>query len=122
MPETKIKIYCEEDGEAPLITWLGNQSIKIQNKSIALIDLLAEKGNDLRRPLADILEQGVWELRPLTGKVNPRILYSFVGRQKVLLSHGLIKIGAKIPRKEITRAVKNRRRYLSNPSKHTYRQ
>ena len=92
---------------------------KVQDKCIALIELLAETGHKLRRPHCDFLEQGIYELRARRGNVNYRILYAFVGRNVVLLSHGFFK-ERKVPKKEIYRAIRNLDNYKKDPKTHTY--
>ena len=91
MPKTKVFIYQEKAGKVPLLEWLDGLSSKIRYKCIAAVELLSEKGNELRRPYCDYLEQGIYELRVRRGNVHYRILYAFVGENIVLLSHGCIK-------------------------------
>ena len=91
MPETSIVIYKATNGSAPLIEWLKKRAPKVQDKCIALIELLPSRGHELRRPYADYLDGGVYELRPIVKHVQFRILYCFVGRNVVLLTHGLVK-------------------------------
>lgn len=50
MPETTIRIYRELDGSVPLLEWLDKQPEKVQDKCTALIELLGERGYNLRRP------------------------------------------------------------------------
>jgi hypothetical protein len=50
-----------------------------------------------------------------------RILYFFNGTIAVVVSHGLVKLKA-IPPKAIERAVEHKKQFLSNPSRHTYRE
>ena len=52
---------------------------------------LEGRGHELRRPAADFLRDGVYELRPSYQGVNYRILYFFAGRDIVVVSHGLKK-------------------------------
>lgn len=106
MPETVVLIYQETNGSAPLLEWLDGLPEKAQDKITARIELLAERGHELRRPHCDYLEQQVYELRVRLGRVHYRILYAFVGRDVVLLSHGCTKLGV-VPRTEITQAVRN---------------
>ncbi len=119
MPRTGVRIYREKDGEAPLIEWLDGVGEKARDKCIALIELLAERGYELRRPHCDMLEQGIHELRARHKNMNYRILYGFVGRNAVLLSHGCTKEG-RVPKTEINRAVRNLKNYVENPRDHTY--
>jgi putative component of toxin-antitoxin plasmid stabilization module len=65
------------------------------------------------------LTDGIYELRARVGNVNYRILYSFTGRQIVLLSQGCTK-EKKVPAKEINKAIENLQKYKQNPQAHTY--
>ncbi len=119
MAETEVVIYQEKEGQVPLLDWLDDLPVKVQDKCIVLIERLAEIGHELRRPHCDFLEQGIYELRARHGNVNYRILYAFVGRNVVLLSHGFFK-ERKVPKKEIVRAIRNLNNYKKDPKTHTY--
>jgi hypothetical protein len=43
------------------------------------IERLRDLGHELRRPEADYLRDGIYELRVGLGSVNHRMLYSFTG-------------------------------------------
>jgi len=101
------------------LEWLDSLPAKVRYKCIALIELLTEKGNELRRPYCDLLEQGIFELRARRGNVHYRILYAFVSQNAVLLSHGCTK-EQRVSKTEIDRAVRNRDSYIRNPEAHTY--
>lgn len=116
--KTTVVVYKETDGAVPLRDWLKQQPEKVQDKCLAGIKTLAELGYQLRRPLADYLRDGIYELRTRQGHVNYRILYAFCGKNVVLLSHGLTKEAA-IPPKEIERAIKNLNRYRQTPKIHS---
>ena len=49
-------------------------------RRLASIETLAEFGHALRRPTADFLRDGIYELRIKRGRVNHRILYFFEGK------------------------------------------
>jgi phage-related protein len=119
MPKTTIRIYRESNGSVPLLEWLDEQPEKVQDKFTVLIELLGEKGYDLRRPSCDFLESGIYELRARYLNVQYRILYGFVGKNMVLLSHGCTK-ESEVPKKDIKRAIENRKKYMSHPDVHTY--
>ncbi|RKY06911.1 MAG: type II toxin-antitoxin system RelE/ParE family toxin [Planctomycetota bacterium] len=119
MPKTNIVIYQEKDGTVPLLAWLDGLPGKVQDKCIARIELLKEKGYDLRRPICDSLRDGIYELRAGYKNVNYRILYCFQGKNVVLLSHGCTK-ERKVPGKEIDRAIKNATNYTKDKKAHTY--
>jgi len=85
----------------------------------ARIELLAQFGHELRRPAADYLRDGIYELRAKQGHVQYRILYFFHERKVAILAHSLTKEAA-IPPVEIERAIKRKKLFESNPRKYTY--
>ena len=119
MPQIKVVIYREEDGGSPLLKWLDTLPAKAQDKCRVRIERLKELGHELRRPEADFLRDGVYELRVSIRSVNYRILYFFHGKMCVVLSHGLTKEQI-VPPKEIDRAVERKRKYESDPKRHTW--
>jgi phage-related protein len=78
-----------------------------------------ELGHELRRPEADFLRDGIYELQAKKGRVNYRILYFFHGPQVAILGHALTKEGA-IPNAEIERAMKRKESFTRNPTRHSY--
>ena len=92
---------------------------RVYAKCVARIRLLAQLGHELRRPLADYLEEDIYELRIRRGRVNYRILYFFHGQNIAILTHGLVKEDV-IPRADLTRAIKRKKAFLKDPEKHTY--
>lgn len=78
-------------------------------------------GCELRRPEADILKDGIYELRIRVRRVNYRILYFFHGRGVALLTHGLTKEKA-VPNADVERAIERKRRFTANPEAHTYKE
>lgn len=120
MPETAVYIYAEEDGTSPVLEWLeqlGNKNRRALYACIARVRLLAAMGHELRRPHADMLRDGIYELRARVGKVNYRLLYFFHGKDVAVVAHGLTK-EAKVPVRDIELAVERRQRYERDPSKH----
>ena len=79
--------------------------------------LLATSGHELRRPAADMLREGIYELRPSYASVQYRILYFFHGRDVVVLSHGVTK-QQKVPAVEIERALLRKRLVLEDPQRY----
>ena len=78
---------------------------------------LRELGHELRRPEADLLRDGIYELRASLQGVHYRILYFFHGAVAAVLAHGIVKEGA-VPPKEIDRAIERKKRFEANPAKH----
>jgi phage-related protein len=120
MPKTTVYIYAEENGESPVLDWLKelNQSNnRALDACIARVKLLAMMGHELRRPHADMLRDGIYELRARVGNVNYRLLYFFHGKDIAVVAHGLTK-EAEVPARDIERAIERRRRYEQEPAKH----
>jgi phage-related protein len=120
MPRTELITYKEKSGDVPLLRWLESLPDKVRYKWEARFESLEQFGFELRRPICDYLRDDIYELRLRNGTINYRVLYAFVGRNVVLLSHGFSKEG-KVPDIEINRAIINRRNYLINPSIHTFK-
>lgn len=122
MPRTHVAFYQEADGSAPVVDWfaaLRRTNEKAWAHCRARIELLAQFGYELRRPAADYLRDGVYELRAKQGHVQYRILYFFHARQVAILAHSLTKEDT-VPAVEIERAIKRKKLFEANPRKHTY--
>jgi putative component of toxin-antitoxin plasmid stabilization module len=76
-------------------------------------------GHELRRPEADYLRDGIYELRIKRGHVNYRILYFFHGNVAAVLSHGLVKERT-VPSKEINKAIQRKQKFEQNPERHSW--
>jgi hypothetical protein len=76
-------------------------------------------GHELRRPEADFLRGGIYELRVSFRGVHHRILYFFHGAIAAVVSHGLVKERA-VPPKEIDRAIERKNRFMADSVGHTY--
>lgn len=110
MAQTEIRVFRNAQGACPVVEWLETlrqRAPKAYAKCLARILDLAREGNQLRRPRADYLRDGVRELRIRSGRVNYRILYTFAGRNIALLTHGLTKKAA-VPDSEIELAIQCR--------------
>lgn len=119
MPRTETIIYKERSGRVPLLEWMSKLPRKVRYKWTERFEDLREFGHELRRPISAYLRDEIYELRARRGSVNYRVLYSFVGGNIVLLSHGCSKI-EKVPDVEIDRAISRREAYLSDSVAHTY--
>lgn len=78
----------------------------------AHIELLEEKGPFLERPYADLLEDGIYELRVRFSKGRYRIFYFFWNGNKIVLTHGITKKTRIVPSTEIERAKRYREDWL----------
>lgn len=122
MPETTGYFY-QENGVAPVKEWLQEllrRDRKGFAKCAARLQELFQYGHELRRPAADFLRDGIYELRAKNGHVQYRILYFFHGRNVVILANALIKEGSAVPPVEIERAIRRKCEFLKAPTKHVF--
>ncbi|MBT4138374.1 MAG: type II toxin-antitoxin system RelE/ParE family toxin [Candidatus Latescibacteria bacterium] len=121
MPETTVVFYCDEN-RVPVLDWLKELKRKDRQgyaKCIARIRMLSQMGHELRRPLADYLDQGIYELRIRRGRVNYRILYFFHGQEVSVLTHAITKED-QIPRGDLNRAVERKKGFEAKPALHSF--
>jgi phage-related protein len=124
MRATEIVYYRDGDGTVPVLEWLAElarRDKRAAEKCVAHIDMLRDWGHELRRPTADYLRDGIYELRVRVGTSQHRILYFFHGRIAAVLAHGLTK-QKKVPAKDIERALARMQLFKKNPTVHSHRQ
>ncbi len=63
MAQAEVFLYRNDNGQIPLLMWLDELPMKVRGKCTERIGRLAELGNELRRPEADYLREGIYELR-----------------------------------------------------------
>jgi phage-related protein len=119
LPATKVVLYREGDGSCPFLEWFSRLPPKAQDKCYLRLERLRELGHELRRPEADFLRDGIYELRISLQGTQHRILYFFHGRGAAVISHGLVKERI-VPPKEVDRAIERKRRFEGNPEEHSY--
>ena len=88
-------------------------------KCVVRVRQLVQLGHELRRPLADYLEEDIYELRIRRGHVNYRILYFFHGQNVAVLAHSITKEDV-IPRADLARAIERKKAFAENTTKHTH--
>lgn len=120
MPETTIVFFADDDESCPLLTWMDDLPEKVQLKCVVRIERLAEQGHELRRPEADTLRDGIYELRFRAGRVNYRMLY-FFHEGEAVVTQGLTK-DDRVPDREIDLAIDRMRRFKNNSDRHTHKE
>lgn len=75
-------------------------------------------GYELRRPEADLLRNGIHELRVRCQRVHYRFLYFFHQGAAVIV-HGIQKENEVLDA-EIERAIRRRERFEADPTAHTF--
>jgi phage-related protein len=117
LPWVQVILYKEDERTVPILEWLDGLPISVQDKCAARIGRLKDLGHELRRPEADYLRDGIYELRVRHRRTNFRMLYFFFGNQAVVLTDGLIK-ERDVPPNEIDRAITLRKKLEADPESH----
>ena len=104
MTEFKLIAYEKENGEVPVEEFLDSVNSKMRAKIFGLLGILQEKGNMLREPYSKHLDDGIFELRSISGSNITRVLYFFIKGNTAILTHGFTKKQPKTPVREITKA------------------
>ncbi len=94
-----IDAYETDTGEKPVWSFIAGLEGRNRVEAIALVKLLEEGGNTLRRPHSGALGGGLFELR---GR-EVRIFYVFRPGRKVILLDGELKKRKDVPRKTLAR-------------------
>ena len=118
MPNIQVVLFREEDASVPVVDWMDRLPERAVAKCQVRIQRLRELGHELRRPEADYLRDGIYELRISLRGVQYRLLYFFHGRTAAVLSHGLVKQQV-VPDGEIDRAIEHSVTFKKDPKRYT---
>ena len=118
MPRVTLLGYREPDGSVPILAWLETLPGRAETKCRMRMERLAELGFEMRRPEADYLRDGIYELRASFQGVHYRMLYFFLGRAAVVVTHGLVKERA-VPPREIALAILRKSAVEGDPNGRT---
>jgi phage-related protein len=121
MPKTTVVFYQEDEKLVPVLDWLNGLPAKALDKCKVRIERLRDLGHELRRPEADILRDGIYELRVRLGTTNYRMLYFFSGRIAAVLAHGLVK-ESEVPPRDIEIAIRRKLKFEIDPDRHTFKE
>ena len=99
-----IYYFVDRRGRNPVKEFIHGLPFNEQDKIYAYIDELRRQGHNLRRPMADYLGSGIYELRP---KAN-RVLYFFFLENSVVLVHAIRKKTDKVPEQDLKLAIKRK--------------
>lgn len=98
-PSWVVDVYETAKGERPAWAFIAGLEGRNRAEAIALVKLLEERGNALRRPHSGALGEGLFELR---GK-EVRIFYVFLPGRAAILLDGEVKKRDDIPPKTLAR-------------------
>jgi phage-related protein len=104
----RVFYYEKPDGTYPVMEFIDALTPREQAKTLSFINLLEEHGPNLKRPYADLLEDGIHELRITLSGTQTRFLYFFCFRDIIILTNVFEKNTQAVPESEI-KLAKGRR-------------
>ena len=122
MSQVEVGFWRDSHGRIPVrefVLALKSRDARAAASCVDLLRMLEEHGNALRRPHADYLREGIYELRLNQHRVQFRLLYFFDGRARAVVTSAFAKTG-KVPEQEIQRALNRRQLYLTAPDRYAY--
>lgn len=117
----EIEFYETARRECPFQAFVDSAEKKVRVKLVRALDLLEAHGPDLKRPYADLLRDGIRELRVRAGTGQYRALYFFFTGRRIVITHGIVKKAADVPPAEIERAIRYRNDFLQAQRSRTRR-
>ena len=115
----ELELYATEDGKEPVAEFLDSLDKKMTAKLIGLMELLEEKGPELREPYSAPLEDGIFELRCKLGSNITRTLYFFYTGKKIVVTNGFVKKTQKTPPRELKLAKERRKDWIERHERDT---
>lgn len=105
----RIVFYKTQRGDSPFESFLEGHNDKVRAKCFKLLAVLGQHGPDLRRPYADVLRDGIRELRVgLSGNAYRVLFFFFVGKT-IVVTHAFMKKTDRVAPEEIDRALRCKR-------------
>ncbi|MBD3390979.1 MAG: type II toxin-antitoxin system RelE/ParE family toxin [Chitinivibrionales bacterium] len=120
-PKWKIIYYRDKKGRSEVFDFFAKRKAGEKAKVAAFMRCLENEGPQLPRPYADLLEDGIHELRVKLKGNQTRVLYFFCYRSFIVLTNVFIKKSDKVPPKEIRKAKKLRADFLERNDEQSLR-
>lgn len=117
MSNWTVIYYEAENGKCHIENFISSRSKNNKAKILSLLSILEEKGPTLPRPYADLLRDGIHELRIKLSGDQIRVLYFFCYQEFIILTHAFQKKSSKVPKSEIEKAIKLKDDFLSRVTK-----
>lgn len=111
MAKFEVVFYEKLNGERPVEDFILSLDVKMRAKMLGLLEILEDKGNQLREPYSKYLDDGIFEIRCKVGNDISRVLYFFYYNGKIVLTNGFVKKTQKTPSEQIKIAKKFRADY-----------
>lgn len=107
-------LFCDPLGDlCPVTNFIEKLKPRPQAKVLHFLSLLQEQGPTLPRPYADILHDGIHEMRITVRGDRVRLLYFFCFESFIILHTVFFKNTDKVPEKHIREMIKFRSHFLS---------
>jgi hypothetical protein len=106
-------LFCDEQlRDCPVSEFIEARQQKHQVKILRFLDLLEQQGPTLPRPYADILREGIHELRIKLSGEQVRLLYFFCYQRFIILYHAIVKNTDRVPERIIDEVIRYRSAFL----------
>ena len=109
----ELVFYETRFGRAPALEFLRRQPKPVRAEAGWMLEQLQKSGDNMGRPGAAYLDDGISELRLQVERNEYRLLFFFSGQQIVVVTHGFSKKTQRVPKAEIERARELRAEWLS---------
>ena len=107
-PKWKVVYYTDTNDDCPVEKFISSRSISNQAKILNWVEQLEIHGPNLPRPYADLLDDGIHELRIKLSGDHVRILYFFCYKEYIILTHVFTKTSDKVPHVELEKSKRYR--------------
>ena len=98
MDKFEVEFYTKANGEKPAKDFILGLDVKMRAKVLGIINVLEEKGNQLREPYSKHLDDGIFEIPGKVGTDIARVLYFFYYGKKIVMTNGFIKKTQETPK------------------------
>ncbi len=98
MDKFEVEFYTKANGEKPAKDFILGLDVKMRAKVLEIINVLEEKGNQLREPYSKHLDDGIFEIPGKVGTDIARVLYFFYYGKKIVMTNGFIKKTQETPK------------------------
>ena len=110
--QVELVFYETGDGQKPVEDFLLGLDMKMRAKMIHMMEILEDKGVELRELYTKPLGDGIFELRCKQANNITRALFFFYIGGKIIVTNGFTKKTPKTPRQEIRLAQERRADYI----------
>ena len=117
MKKFKVVFFKDKSGTYPVKDFILSLNVKMRAKVLGMLEILEEKGIQLREPYTKYLEDGIFELRCSIGSDLTRIMYCYEKNKIIVLLCGFIKKTQKTPRNELRKAKRYKESYMEEGNK-----